>query len=317
MMTRPRLPSIISLLLTLLFFLAIGQGETHASNYDLWWDRNWRYRIPLQISEPGNVENTLNFSQILNDLGMEDALVDLRSLRVIPYIDGLPGEPVPFEETFSQIITDADELVIGIPPDTMYWQILEESTTLGIDLAQKTQGSGSLRAHIELSETSNIQTGFYFDFSDSTSGNWSDFEVLLYDIYPDVAEMPPDDLGALFSFKLEGLNNCPMKSIDSPELITNNWNEISLPLQPFGMCENPDYASIDMMKFIFTRGSSQYLELGDSLDIWVDYFRMFDQDADGQIIWTSEDTFDLYYLYFNLLRYEESKIYLPFVIRNN
>ena len=315
-MTRPRLLSIISLLLTLLFCLIIVSEETHASTNDLWWDRNWHFRIPLQVSEPGTVENTLNFSQILVDMGLEDALLDLRSLQVIPYIDGIPGEPVPFEETFSQLLTDADELVIDVPPNTMFWQILEESTTIEIDNTQKTQGDGSLHALIEMSETSNTQTGFYFNFNDSSYCDWSRYEVLLYDFYPDVHEITPFEITTFFTFRLEGLANCPSKNIDGPSLITNSWNGVDLILQPFGMCENPGYSNIDMMKFIFTRESNNYLEMGDILDIWVDNFRIFDQDADGQIIWNAEESVD-YYLYFNLLRYGDSQTYLPLVFQNN
>lgn len=312
MMTRPRLRSTITLLIMLMSFIKPEIQETQAAARSNWWDHHWTYRIPLQTTETGTTSNTLNFSKILNDLGLTNAIIDLRSLRVVPYINETPGEPVPYEETFSQLIIDADEIVVDIPPDTMYWQILEESTSIEINDAPKTQGDGSLHAHIEITETSNFQTGFYFDFNDSPLSNWSDYEVLLYDIYPDVHEITSFEITTLFTFKLEGLSNCPFKYIDGPSLITNSWNGIDLILQPFGMCEIPDYSNIDVMKFIFFRESNNYLEMGDILDIWVDNFRMFDQDADGQIIWNAEESLD-YYLYFNLLREAEIPIYLPIV----
>ena len=314
-MTRPRLLSTITLLLLLLFSILTGLKETQAAGDVVWWDTNWPFRIPLEISETGKVQVTLNFSQVFNDLGLEDALLDLRSLQVIPYIDGLPGEPVPYEETFSQLIIDADEISKGTPPDNMFWMFLTESTEIEIDNGLKTEGDGSLHAHIEISETSQAITGFYFDFNNSFLGNWSEYEVLLYDIYPDVNEVTATDIESLFSFKLEGLNNCTSKSIECPSLVTNGWNELSLILQPFGMCESPDYSSIDMIKFIFQRGGNDYLDIGDNLDIWVDYFRLFDQDADGQIIWNAEENVD-YYLYFDLLKYGETQIFLPLVLHN-
>jgi hypothetical protein len=315
MTPRPRLRSIITLLLMLLFFIVNGTGETHAITKDEWWDHHWSYRLPLEFAEPGTVSNTLNFSQILNDRGLINTIIDLRSLQVVPYIDGIPSEPVPFEETFSHLIIDADQISIGTPPNNMYWAFSEESTSINIDEIIKTQGVGSLHAYIEISEYSNLNTGFYFFFNDSLLGNWSNYEVLLYDIYPDVHEVEPIDLETLFLFKLDGLMNCPVTYIDGPQLTTAAWNGIDLLLQPFGECQYPDYSAINKIRFIFEKDSNSYLENGDNLDIWVDNFRMFDQDADGQIIWNAEENIDRYYLYFNLLKEAEIPVYLPIVFR--
>ncbi len=301
----------IFLLLICLFCTLAGSQKTQATTGDEWWDSGWSYRIALQVSETGTVSITLNFSELFDQLGIADSLLDLRSLRVIPYIDGIPGDPVPFDETFSQLVIDADEIIIDFPPDYMFWNILEESTTISIDNGLKTQGDGSLHAQTEISDTTQTITGFYYDFNDSSLGDWSDFEVLLYDIYPDVNEITNNDSIKLYSFKLEGLMNCPITYIEGPELAADSWNGINLPLQPFGLCNTPDYSSIDQMKFIFEKGGNPYLEIGDILDIWVDNFRMFDQDADGQIIWIVEESVDNYYLYFNLLGNEDTQIYLP------
>lgn len=310
-----RLRLTIMLLLSLLSILLNGSRETHAIANDDWWDQHWSYRLPLQFSEPGSVSNTLNFAQILDDRGLFNAIIDIRSFQVVPYIDGLPGKPVAFEETFSQLITDADSLTINTPPDYMYWMFLTESTTLEIDNINKTQGEGSVHAHIEITVDSNTDTGFFFDFNDSTSGNWSGYEVFLYDIYPDVNEENPNDFLNLYSFKLEGLRNCLFIEIEGPELITENWNGIDLLLQSFGKCQSPDYSSIDKIKFIFEKMGNSYLEIGDILDLWVDNFRLFDQDANGQIIWNAEENIDSYYLYFNLLKEAEIPTYLPVVFR--
>lgn len=315
MTPRPRLRSTVMLLLSLLSFLLNGSIETYAIANDDWWDQNWSYRLPLQFSEPGSVSDTLNFSQIINDRGLFNAIIDIRSLRVVPHFDGISGEPVPFQETFSQLIIDADSLTIDSPPDDMYWNLLEESTTINMDNGLKLQGEGSVHAHIEISVDTNNETGFYFDFNNSPSGNWSNYEVLLYDIYPDVQEVDPIEIEALYSFRLDGLKNCPIPYIDGPQLTTTSWNGIDLLLQSFGACQSPDYASIDKIKFIFAKNSNIYLETGDILDLWVDYFRLFDQDADGQIIWNAEENIDGYYLYFNLLKKAEIPTYLPIVFR--
>lgn len=308
-----RLRLTIMLLLSLLSILLDGSRETHAIANDDWWDQHWSYRLPLQFSEPGSVSNTLNFAQILDDRGLFNAIIDIRSLQVVPYIDGLPGEPVAFEETFSQLITDADSLTT--PRDEMYWNILEESTILSIDNGLKIQGEGSVHAHVEISGDTNNQTGFYFDFKDSPSGNWSNYEVFLYDIYPDVHEVDPIDIEALYSFRLDGLMNCPIIYINGPQVSTTSWNGIDLLLQSYGECQSPDYSSIDKIKFIFEKMGNSYMEIGDILDLWVDNFRLFDQDANGQIIWNAEENIDSYYLYFNLLKEAEIPTYLPVVFR--
>ena len=314
MTPRPRLRLTIMLLLPLLLIMN-GSQETHAITKDEWWDHHWSYRLPLEFSESGTVSNTLNFAQIINDRGLFNAIIDVRSLQVVPYIDGMPGEPVPFEETFSQLIIDADSLTVDSPPDDMYWKILEESTAIGIDNGLKTQGIGSLHAHIEISVESNTQTGFYFDFNNSSSSDWSNYDVFLYDIYPDVREVDPIDIEALYSFRLDGLMNCPIPYINGPQLTSATWNGINLLLQSFGACQSPDYSGIDKIKFIFEKDGNNYLEIGDILDLWVDNFRLFDQDSDGQIIWNAEENIDGYYLYFNLLKEAEIPTYMPVVFR--
>ena len=316
MTTRPRLRSTMTLVLTLLFFVATGSQETHASTDDAWWDNDWPYRVVLHLDEAGAGKDTLNFSQLFIDFGLKnDALLDLWSLRVVPYINGIPGEPIPFEETFSQLIVDADELIVGTPPDHMDWRILEESTILDINNTLKTQGEGSLHAHIEISEDSQHKIGFYFDFKDSGLDDWSNNEILIYDVYPSVSEEVITTKPELFSFELAGLQNCPIKYINGPVMDMDSWNFVSVSLKPFGVCPSPDLSCIDSMKFFLERENFNYDEIDISLDFWLDNFRLFDQDADGQIIWNAEENVDMYYLYFDLLRYEDTKIYFPIVFR--
>ena len=317
MTTRPHLRLTITYFLLLLFSQRIGLHEINATAEDPWWNNDWPFRVLLELDETGAGQDTLNFSQILSDLGLQDdAIMDLRSLQVVPYIDGIPGEPVPFTETFSQLIIDADEIGDSSAPDQMYWQIYEESTSIVINNMPKTQGEGSLHAHIEITDTTLAKTGFQYFFNDSLTGDWSGYEVLLYDIFPDVNEVLPINIPTLYLFRLEGLNNCPTKYVDGPRLSSKSWNGISLPLQTFGSCSSPDYSGIEVMQFIFPKDHNDYLRVGDILDIWVDNFRMFDQDADGQILWNAEAYVDNYYLYFDLLRYGETKFYLPIISRN-
>ncbi|HEY9122526.1 MAG TPA: hypothetical protein VIM80_05980, partial [Brevefilum sp.] len=182
MPTRSHLRSTITLLLIVLLSTLSCLQETFARAEDDWWDNQWPYRILLQVNEAGTVTNELNFSQEFEKLGISNALLDLRSLRLIPTTAGTPGNPIPFEETFSQIISDADELILSTAYDEPGWGILEESIDFEINSTPKTQGEGSLHVHIEITQDTQSRFGFYYNLVGSPFTNLSTYDVFLYDI---------------------------------------------------------------------------------------------------------------------------------------
>lgn len=311
MPTRSHLRSTITLLLTLLLSTLTGLQETYARIDDDWWNHQWPYRILLQVNEAGTITNELNFSQEFAKLGISNALLDLRSLRLIPTTAGIPGDPIPFEETFSQIISDADELILSTSYDEMGWGILEESTDFEINSTPKTQGEGSLHAHIEITDTTQHDFGFYYNLVGSPFFDLSDYDVLLYDIYPSISEDLINTKPELVYFEFEGVKNCRDEFINGPELMMNSWNKIDFPLRPYGICAGPDLSRINKIKFFFKKDNFNYSDAA-IMDFWMDYLRLYDQEANGQITWNAEENVDAYYLYFDVLRYQ---YILPLVFR--
>jgi len=305
MTTRPSLRSTITLVLTLLFFITTGSQETHATTDDAWWDNDWPYRIPIEVNQDGPVAANLNFSQLFDNLGLNQALLDLRSLRVIPYKDGKPGSPVPFQETYSTLIVDADSLG---DDDSGHWVAEESISEVRIDAKRFTQGLGSIYLHAKILETSLSETGFFFQFNGSGLGDWSDYETLLYDVWSEVNNEAIDQTPDLYFFELYGLPNCPIYEIKGPGMAINRWNGVSVSLKPFGNCLSPDLSDIDPMKFRLKVNmpwdNGGYFDPGDEVKFWMDNFRLVDQDGDGKIIWGADDEFDKYYIYFDTLNHE-------------
>ncbi|KUK46089.1 MAG: Uncharacterized protein XD73_1037 [Anaerolinea thermophila] len=305
MPTRSHLRSTITLLLTLLFFIATNSQETHATTDDAWWNNNWPYRISIEVSQDGPVAANLNFSELFDNLGLNQALLDLRSIRVIPYKDGKPGSPVPFQETYSTLIIDADSL----GDDTSGHWIPEESISdIRIDSERFTQGIGSLYLHARILDSSLSENGFSFQFNSSSLGDWSKYETLLYDVCSEVNNEAIDQTPDLYSFELYGLTNCPIYEIKGPGLAINRWNGVSVSLKPYGSCLSPNLSDIEAMKFQLKVNmpwdNGGYFDPGDEVDFWMDNFRLVDQDGDGQIIWNAMDEFDKYYIYFDTLNHE-------------
>ena len=299
MRTHPCLRLTVSLLLMLMSFCTTGLQQAHASSEDAWWENDWPYRVPLQINAPGIAAVNPNFSQLFDQLGLRDALLDLRSLRVVPYTDGIPGSPVPYQETYSHLFIDADHLALE-------W-LAEESTTLESDEVRHTQGTGSIHAKINITETSLSKTGFSYRFFDSYLGDWSDYETLLYDVYPKVNSSAIDQTPDVYLFTLDGLSFCPIKTIKGPPLAMNTWNAISLSLKPYGNCPAPGLSSLNSFRFFLETNTvldQHGYDPGDAVHLWLDNFRLVDQDGDGQIIWQVEENVDQYYLYFDTLNHE-------------
>jgi len=305
MTTHPRLRSTTALLLTLLLFILNGIQETHATANDVWWDDDWPYRVPVEVYQDGPVAVNINFSQIFDTLGLNQALIDLRSIRVIPYNDGEAGAPLPFQETYSTMIIDADSLSND---HSGYWLPDESITNIQIDTKRFTQGLGSIHLHGKITETSLSETGFSFQFSDNDIKNWSEYELLLYDVWAEVNNQAIDQTPDLYNFELYDIPNCLSSLIKGPGLIINKWNAVSVSLVPFGNCLSPDLSNLDSLRFILKVNtpwdSGGYFDQGDEVDFWMDNFRLIDQDGSGHIIWHADHEVKKYYIYFDALDHE-------------
>jgi hypothetical protein len=283
---------------------ATKSPKTHASAEDTWWDDDWPYRVPVNIDGPGVVALNLDFSQLFNNLGLRGALLDLGSIRVVPYTYGTPGNALPYDETYSQLIIDGDSLGEDLEN---YWTV-DLSTSLTIDDSRYTQGSGAVKAHTEITETSNAETGFSFQFNGSELANWSEYETLIYDVWPEVNQDALNQAPDLYFFELDGDLNCPVDHIISPGMAINRWNTASVSLKPFGSCQTTNLFDLDALRF-FVRLNRPWAENGDYdpgdvLDLWLDNFRLVDQDGDGEIRWFAAENVDKYYIYFDTLNHE-------------
>ena len=75
---------------------------------DAWWEDGWPYRIRVEAAGSGIVEAGIDFPTAFQTLGLNHALLDLRSIRVVPYDGHTPLAPIPYAETYSTMLEDAD-----------------------------------------------------------------------------------------------------------------------------------------------------------------------------------------------------------------
>ncbi len=169
-----------------------------------------------------------------------------------------------------------------------------------------TQGTASIHSHTVINEGSNSKTGFSYHFGGSQ--DWSAYETLLYDVWPEVNSSAVDQTPDLYSFELVGIGSCPITEFNGPPLAIDTWNSVSVSLKPFGNCETPDLASLTSLRW-FVKVATEaedhgYFEPGDELDLWLDNFRLVDQDGSGEIRWQAQAGVDKYYIYFDTLDHE-------------
>lgn len=279
---------------------------------DAWWNAAWPYRVPVTVSGSGIAQAGVNFTQAFNSLGLNHALLDVRSIRVVPYTGAAPGAPIPYAETYSTMLEDADNPQIGWSATGVYWTVNDGSAEA--DHSRFSQGSGSLKATVENLPGGYGYPGVELHIADGdVLANWSPYEVLVYDVWPEVNASALDQAPDLYWFKLYNACGGSPVTQGGPPLALDRWNYASVSLNPLDRCWPADglnLANITRMEF-HTRdnidgdapGKNGWWDDGDILRLWFDNMRLVDQDQ-GAIRWQTQTGVTQYYIYFDVLTHE-------------
>ncbi len=264
---------------------------------DPWWDGGWPYRLRVDVSGSGVAQVAVDFTAVFQVLGLNQALLDLRSLRVVPYDGGeKPLSPIAYAESYSTPLPDAETLA--------RWRI-NTSGSAALDSTRFTNGSVSVRT-----EVINIAGGYDYpgvEYLPAALTNWSAYETFLYDVWPEVNASALDQAPDLYWFKL--YNACADSAITQggPPLALNRWNYASVSLNPLDTCRSPqlNLANITRMEFhtrdnASVNGRSGLWDDGDILRLWFDNLRLVDQNA-GALRWQTRTGISVYYIYFDTL----------------
>ena len=281
-------------------------GPVLAGPADPWWDEAWPYRAIVEIDGPGVAEAVVDFTAAFATLGRPGALLDLHSLRVVPVG---AAEPIPHAETLSVVLEDADAPQIGWRATGVYWIVNDGS--LAADSTRFAEGTGSLHATIE-----NLEGGYGYPgvelrlANDHPLADWRPYETLLYRAWPEVNASALDQAPDLVSFKLYDTAGCPTSSVTQggPPLALDRWNTVVVSLDPLHTCTTPDLADISRLE-LHTRdnetvnGNSGLWDDGDVLDLWLDDWRLVDQDGGGSVLFESSGA-GRYAVYFDVLEHQ-------------
>ncbi len=281
-----------------------------AAAQDAWWDPAWPYRVPVTVAGSGVAEVSIDFTAEFAALGSNGALLDVRSIRVVPYVGGVPGSPVSHTETLSTVLTNADSPQIGWSGSGVYWTI--NDGVLAADGVRFSEGTGSLKAVVQ-----NLPGGYGYPgvelhiAAGDALTDWRSYELLIYDVWPEVNASALDQAPDLYWFKLYNTSGCATSNITQggPALALDRWNRVSVSLDPFHTCTTPDFDDIQRMEF-HTRdnetvnGNSGLWDDGDELTLWFDDLRLVDQDGSGVIRWAADGSTASYYVYFDTLDHE-------------
>ncbi|MCA9960726.1 MAG: hypothetical protein KC443_16920, partial [Anaerolineales bacterium] len=296
----------VTVFLALLMCLHTSASSTRAGAAT-WWNDDWPYRIAVSAGGEGVVAANINFTNELNALGLNHALLDLRSIRVLPE-NG--STPLLYAESYSTLLDDADDPQIGWSSSGAYWTVNDGEAMA--DNGRFTQGTGSVKAIVQ-----NLPGGYGYPgvelhiASGDPLTNWSSYETFIYDVWPQVNASAIDQAPDLYWFKL--YNACGGGSITQggPPLALNQWNAASVSLNPLDSCWPADglnLSDITRMEF-HTRdndtvnGNSGLWDDGDVLTLWFDNLRLVDQD-NGAVRWQTVPGVSNYYIYFDVLTHE-------------
>ncbi len=274
---------------------------------DAWWDEAWPYRLPVTVGGSGVAQVSVDFTAASEALGLNGALLDLRSLRVVPYDGTVPRAPVAHAETYSTVLEDADSPQIGWHGSGVYWTVNDGSASA--DGTRVSQGSGSLKAVID-----NLAGGYGYPgvelhvAAGEPLTDWRAYETLIYDVWPQVNASALDQAPDLYRFKLYDACDGDAIAQGGPPLALDRWNYASVSLDPLHTCTTPTLDGITRMEF-HTRdnatvdGNGGMWDDGDQLTLWFDNLRLVDQDS-GTIRWQADGSTSTYYVYFDTLVHE-------------
>ncbi len=287
-----------------LLAMLLSPPVSRANATDAWWNEAWPYRIPVTVSGSGVAQVSINFTIAFDTLGLSGGLLDVRSIRVVPYNGTTPGSPIPYAETYSAVLHDAET--------TSGWSLnsSDNGGSVSNDSARFSQGSKSVKAFID-----NKAGGYGYpgvEYHPSTITDWHNYESFIYDVWPAVNASALDQAPDLYYFKLYNTSGCASSITQgSPPLALGRWNYVSVSLKPFDTCTTPSFSNITRMEF-HTRdnvsgdlsGPTGLWDDGDQLTLWFDNLRLVDQDGGGVIKWNADGSTNSYYLYFDTLAHE-------------
>ena len=146
-----------------------------AANFsDEWWDAAWPYRVPVIVTGSGVAEANVDFSAAFAALGLNAALLDLRSIRVVPYAGTSPQSPIPHDESLSTVLTDADSPQIGWHGSGVFWTVNDGAAVA--DGTRFSEGSGSLKATVDNLVSGYGYPGVEFRIADGDAlTDWRDY----------------------------------------------------------------------------------------------------------------------------------------------
>ncbi len=283
---------------------------SQADAADAWWSDAWPYRIPVTVSGSGVAQVSVDFTAAFNTLGLNGALLDVRSLRVVPYTGATPGTPVAYEESYSFLLEDGEESdPTAYQSNGVLWRatdgpVSRDNSHSSTGNAVKTVVNNTVGGYGYPGAEMLIESGH-------AKTNWSAYEVFIYNLWPEVNVSALDQAPDLYSFKLYNTNGCLDGNITQggPPLALAQWNYASVSLKPFHTCTTPNFNDITRMEF-HTRGNetvngnSGLWDDGDQLSMWFDNVRLVDQDGGGVIKWNVDGSTTKYYLYFDVLEHE-------------
>ncbi len=290
-----------------MFLFTIPPGSVfsvYAEPPDVWWDAAWPYRMSVNVSDSGPTGVHLDFSSLFEQLGLVGALLDLRSIRVVPVVAGVPLDPIPYQETYSTSLIDGESLNLDSGEPEPYWQASGQ-THISLDTRRFTEGSSAIHAEIITKIFSDPDPGFSFYFNGQSMSDWSAYESLVYQVWPEVNASALDQSPDIYQFEILGLGGCYFRHINGPAMRLGAWNSVSVSLRPFSSCTTPNYSTLNGLRF-YLETENQIIpgadfEDGDEVQLWLDAVRLVDQDGPGEIRWVAEEGVTRYDIYFDSL----------------
>ncbi len=115
-------------------------------------------------------------------------------------ISDVPGDPIPYQETYSTLFIDGETLNFDSSTGDPFW-FASTQIDLSQDSQKFTEGATAINSTLDIHYLEHLQSNFSYKFYGTSPSNWSQYESMSYDLWAEVNDSALDQSRTCFNLR--------------------------------------------------------------------------------------------------------------------